>query len=282
MGCLAFILIFLVLYGFTINVGTGIAFLILLILLFGIMISIGTKHEAKQNEKFSVTKAKIEDEFKANEFNASQSIYSCDHTSMLAIDENSKRISFVRTKGVNFIDNNDFVIDTYSYKDLLESHILEDGVSTTKTSRTSQIGGALIGGLLVGGVGALIGGLSGKKKTAEEVKSVKLQIVVNDTKKPVQEISFLKQKVEVKKDNPLYEQALVDATHWHKLISVLIKQADQEDKVMNAQTNIELESGQKQNTYIHADEIRKLHDLFKEGIITEEEFDIQKKKIISE
>jgi len=30
-----------------------------------------------------------------------------------------------------------------------------------------------------------------------------------------------------------------------------------------------------------ADEIRKLHDLLKEGIITQEEFDLQKKKIIS-
>ncbi|MCZ2258601.1 SHOCT domain-containing protein [Sporosarcina sp. G11-34] len=282
MGCLAGILIIAVLYGFTISVGTGIAFLTILILILVGMLIISNSDEMERAEKLSVTKAKIEEEFKSDNFKPSQQVFSCINVSLLALDEESKQLAIVRTKEHNFIESNEFYIKYYSYKDLLESHILEDGVSTTQTSRTNQIGGALIGGVLAGGVGAIIGGLSSNTKTSEDVKSVILQIVVNNTETPVQEIMLLNLKTEVKKDNVVYKQALSHATHWHKLISVLINHADKEDRVVKKEIEESKEVQFREiNSYTTADEIRKLHDLLSEGIITQEEFDNQKKKVIS-
>ena len=57
---------------------------------------------------------------------------------------------------------NEEKLRSYSLKDLLQVEIIEDNVTITKTSRTSQVGGAIVGGMLAGGVGAVIGGLSGK------------------------------------------------------------------------------------------------------------------------
>ncbi len=279
-GCLGIILIFAVIYTFTVNIGAGIGFLAILILLFVIVGAMGSSHLKEQDEKFNITKEKMESEFKKVNFKPTQSLYSCNHVSFIGLDEETKRVCFVKTKGKDFKSSNEFTIQYYSYRDLLEAHIIEDGVSTTRTSRTSQVGGALIGAVIAGGFGAVIGGLSGKTKTSQEVKNVKLQLVVRDTKTPVLEVPILNHYTELKKDSVLYKEVEKDATHWHKLISVLIKQADIEDKNQGIEQE-QMPLLEKKSDSSVADEIKKLHELLKEGILTEEEFNAQKQKILS-
>ena len=79
---------------------------------------------------------------------------------MICVDEIKKKVAF--------IDGEKYRI--YNYRDILSSEVLIDGNEVVKTSRTSQIGGALVGGILAGGVGAIIGGLS-----AEQTKEVKFR-----------------------------------------------------------------------------------------------------------
>jgi hypothetical protein len=85
----------------------------------------------------------------------------------------------------NYDPNSDAFFKIFSYRDILESEVLEDGHSVTKTSRSSQLAGTLVGGLLLGGVGAIIGGLSGKKTTHKKVTRIELKVVVNDTSHPI-------------------------------------------------------------------------------------------------
>ena len=78
----------------------------------------------------------------------------------LAVDDSSKQLCIIHGHFTQF----------YDYKDIIESEVIIDGKSVTKTSRASQFVGTAIGGVLAGGVGVIIGGLSGSTSTKEKVK----------------------------------------------------------------------------------------------------------------
>ncbi len=167
----------------------------------------------------------------------------------------------------------------FNYNDILECEILEDGESITKTARGSQLGGMLIGGLALGGIGAIIGGLSGSKTNIDKVKSIDLKIVVNDVNEPMFILNFLNVKNTLdpndgyKNNHPTYTNAIKSARYWHSLLKVLIKKADEEDeKKENIQST--------QNLSI-ADELKKLKLLLDDEILTKEEFEEQKAKLLN-
>lgn len=203
-------------------------------------------------------------------FDATQKIVGIDNNTSIAIDENRKKVCLI-----NFRNKQSRI---FSYRDLLSSEIFEDGATVTKTMRGSQIGGALVGTVLLGGVGTIIGGLSGKRKTTGTVNKIDLRVTVNDTKNPVYEINFLSK--ETKKDKQMYQQAIQQARHWHGLIEVLIKRADIED---NQKTNVDvtaplIQQASQQSSV--ADEVKKLADLKASGVLTVQEFEQQKRKLL--
>ncbi|KAA9007393.1 hypothetical protein F4V43_02580 [Paenibacillus spiritus] len=109
----------------------------------------------------------------------------------------------------------------YNFSDLVESEILQDNTSITKTSRGSQVGGALVGGVLAGGLGAVIGGLSGTQTSNTIIKSLSLRIIVDDLNKPVHIINFL-QNNNQKSNYPCVKEAIDNIQHWHSIMSVII------------------------------------------------------------
>jgi hypothetical protein len=133
-----------------------------------------------------------------------------------------------------------------------------DGISITKTSRTSQIGGALLGGILFGGFGALVGGLTGKTSTSNKVNRIDLRLTVNNTEAPFHEVHF---------------RSMQMARQWHALIEVLIKRADEDERRAQAPEPKRVES--------IADELAKLAELRRQEILTENEFNEQKAKLLS-
>jgi hypothetical protein len=181
------------------------------------------------------------------------------------IDENQNSIS---------LENKFGQISIYKYRDILSSEITSDGETIISTNRGSQLGGALLGGLIGGGIGAVIGGLSGSQTSESKIKNINLQIVVNDTKNPVFNITFLKSQLGVYKNSTEYKNSFESANYWYNLISVLIRKADEEDRIKETkkQPNIE--------TLSIADEISKLVSLKEQGILTEDEFNQQKLKLL--
>lgn len=200
-------------------------------------------------------------------FSASQKVIGVNGVTGLAIDEQRKKICLI-----GHIQEN-VAVRVFLYRDLLSSEIFEDGATVTKTVRSSQIGGALIGGLALGGVGAIIGGLSGKTQTSGKINAVALRLTVNDSKNPLHDIYFIN--FETKKDGFLYGQAIQQARHWHGLIEVLIKRADLEDKAMNTNETPKLQSGSV------ADELNKLAELRDAGVLSVDEFQQQKTRLLS-
>ena len=109
----------------------------------------------------------------------------------------------------------------YRYSDILACEIIHDGVTVTRTSTSSMVGRALVGGVLLGPLGAVVGGLSAQKTSTSsgDIKRVDLRILVNSVAEPSHVISFL-----------AAEGALAKATHWHGVLSVIIKQAEAENR----------------------------------------------------
>jgi hypothetical protein len=270
MGCLipilGFVFIFTIIWGFTVSPFLGI---ILLVGIFGgmiFLIKIVDKNELEvQNDKIK----KLNDlQSQINDLNISQKFQSHDFQSSILLDEEQKKVCFIFA--------NDDSIEIYDYKDILESEILEDGTTITSTSRSSQLGGAIIGGVLAGGVGAVVGGLSGKKSSEQEITKIDLKVIVNNTKSPNKIINFLTVDPDIngkpdpiRRDSPQYKNALSSISHWHSLLSILIKQVDLIDSE-NPSVILSI-----------ADEIKKLSDLYNQGILSEEEFNTQKQKLLS-
>ncbi|EMI11233.1 SHOCT domain-containing protein, partial [Anoxybacillus gonensis] len=201
-------------------------------------------------------------------FQMSKSLVSIHNNLTIAIDNNSKQVAFV-----DLSEN----INLYNYRELLEVEVIEDGETVTKTSRSSQIGGALIGGLIAGGTGAIIGGLSGKQVTNEEVKKVYLKILVNDIDNPVKKVVLLDKQQAIKKSHYEYQIAKEKALEWHSLIRVLINIADKEDtEKQSKETTVR----QRESLFV-ADELLKLAQLHKDGMLTKEEFEAEKQKLLS-
>ena len=204
-----------------------------------------------------------------SDFTETQKIMGVDGLVGLAVDEQRKKVCL--------IDNSQKQFRTISYKDLLSSEVFEDGATITKTMRGSQIAGALIGNIAFGGVGAIIGGLSGKTKSTGTVSKIDLRLTINDTKQPIFDITFLNKETE--KDKPIYQQALQTARQCHGLVEVLIKRADMDDKLQAQSANAPMmqQTGQQMSV---ADELKKLSDLKDSGALTAEEYQQQKRKLI--
>ncbi|MFE4525636.1 SHOCT domain-containing protein [Cytobacillus firmus] len=217
------------------------------------------------------------------DFNITQEFISPNLESYIALDENNKKVCIIENKHDNVaelsqtLSKYDYKSYVFAFKDILQSEILEDGATITKTSRGSQIGGALLGGVLAGGVGAVIGGLSGSSSSTTEVKKIQLQVIVNDRIKSFHRVTFMSAETLLPKDSVIYKNANNKITHWHNLISHLINRVDQDDKKeisLHKDTN----EGRNPST---ADELKKLAQLKNDGILTEEEFNQQKQKLLS-
>jgi len=278
MGCLFIgIAMLVVLWAFSVSTSFGV---ILLISFIGLGVYFNYRDAEKKRQEANTRQSSLRNtERELEGFSISQKYVSNDMDTSILLDEENKKVCIIYSKLQSKI-----ILD---YKDILESEILEDGNTITKTSRSSQIGGALLGGLLLGGVGAIIGGLSGEKSSVKEIIRVDLKIVINNIKKPVHVLNFLfddsvdpmnGRPFGIKKDSTKYKDAISKANHWHSLMSVLIRRADEEDKDKE-QANRNNNVVAQQLTSV-ADELRKLKQLNEEGVLTDEEFESQKKKLI--
>jgi hypothetical protein len=104
--------------------------------------------------------------------------------------------------------------------EVVSCEILKEGVTVTKTSRGSQIGGALLGGVVFGPWGAVVGGLSGKKITYDgDVMSLVLRLTVLDDRHPIRDTSFVSRRMS-RSDKDLNARLML-ATRWQALCSRL-------------------------------------------------------------
>lgn len=101
----------------------------------------------------------------------------------------------------------------YNFSDLLDFELIENGNTVTGGS----LGRAIAGNLIFGGVGATIGGMTGKQK--QTCNKLQIKITVKDLKHPALFITFID--YEVKKDGIIYRETIKSVEEIASLLQVI-------------------------------------------------------------
>lgn len=142
----------------------------------------------------------------------------------------------------------------FPYTDILEYEVIKNGTSITK----GGLGRAIVGGALFGGAGAIVGGVTGKKKTKTKVTEHKIKITLKNAQLPVVYINLL----------PFGSDYTADQITAH--LAQMVKEIEAADSKVNQSAPVSA-----------ADEITKLKRLMDDGTITEQEFEAKKTQLLN-
>ena len=168
-----------------------------------------------------------------------------------------------------------------NYSDIIEVSYEENGSQLYTKSAGRTIGGAIVGGVLMGGAGAVVGGLSGASKQNKEIENMDIKILLRSTIRTSCVLHFkdvdrvLKTKEDA--DRKLYETYVKNANQAKDVLSVIIDDAKQAS-VPIAQPITQSVVAPASSSV--ADELAKLAKLKADGILTDEEFQAQKSKLL--
>ncbi len=169
---------------------------------------------------------------------------------------------------------------TFNYSDIIEVSYIENGDTMFTKSTGRTIGGALVGGVLMGGAGAVVGGLSGDTKQDKVVRSMDIKILLRSTKDTTCILHFMDSsnplKTKEASDKTRYEAFLKNANDAKDLLSVIIDDAKQ---TVTPISPVISQPVAQQSPSV-ADELAKLAKLKADGILTDEEFQTQKAKLL--
>lgn len=153
----------------------------------------------------------------------------------------------------------------FKYSNLLSFELLEDGKTVTK----GGLGRAVAGGVLFGGAGAIVGGVTGHKKSNNICTSLRIKVTLRNAHCDNIYISFIN--CETKKSGFLYQTCYNNAQICLSELEII------SDKNKYAMQQVDVQTAE----ISPADEILKYKKLYDEGIITQEEFDAKKKQLLN-
>ena len=177
------------------------------------------------------------------------------------------------------IDNGKFV--TINYSDIIEVSYEENG-ETLFSSLSPSIGGAIVGGALFGTAGAIVGGLGNKTtKQSRMVKNMDVKILLRNHRQASYTLNFKDTKGNLNTSimAMTYNRYLTNANQAKDLITVIIDKIKQQEQ-QNNKLAVQAAMNNKPGNSV-ADELTKLLKLKEAGVLSEEEFESQKAKLLS-
>ncbi|MCA9767080.1 MAG: hypothetical protein KC455_11765 [Carnobacterium sp.] len=192
--------------------------------------------------------------------------YSLFYNDVIIFNSSNSKIAHIITD-----QNYYFRTEHLNTKDIVEVALIIDGESITTTSRGSQLGGAFVGGALFGGAGAVVGGLSGEKSTRQNISQIYIKLTLLSEGNSIKKFILLDVKNPIEKSSAQFKKIYEEAMELEGRLKTIIHQQNKEknlNKTIINPTNI-------------ADEIEKLHNLLIKDILTEEEFTLQKERLLS-
>ena len=151
--------------------------------------------------------------------------------------------------------------DIYSFEEILDYEILENGGSVA----SGGIGRAVVGGVLAGGVGAIVGGSTRKQKNI--CNSLELRVGIKDSYDQNLYFKFLTSDTD--RSTKFYELNMEYANNLMSFFNNEVKKIEDQNNASN---------DSKMNPYEELIELKKLLDL---GIVTQAEFDQKKKQLLN-
>lgn len=189
---------------------------------------------------------KLDDEFVASRSN-----------SYIEIDDDEKLICFPTTRTRYRAPR------IYSFGDIIQFEVVENGETIT----SGGLGRAIFGGAILGPLGAILGGITGGKKTKGICEQLELRIDINDINYPTHTIYFVTQKI--KRKSFLFKQIAKELQETLSLMNYVAENATKADETYPSAT---------EST---ANNLREFKALLDDGIITQEEFDRKKKELLN-
>lgn len=169
------------------------------------------------------------------------------------------------------------------YSDIINVIYEEDGNTLFSKSMARTVGGTLVGGALMGGAGAIVGGLSGDTSQVRTIQSMNIKILVRNTATPCVNLPINRHdevfntKDETSRKN--YKSRIQEANDIKDLISVIIDNSSRQSTTTFTSSHQKNDEPKSQTGI--ADELVKLAQLKDAGVLSEEEFQQQKKKLLS-
>lgn len=191
-----------------------------------------------------------------------------------------KAQNFVSTSNVDkYIYFNDDIEEIYipnfwigpsfiKYSEILDFELLEDGTTVS----SGGVGRAVAGGVLFGGAGAVVGAVTGKHKGTNIANSMEIRITTKDINNPVVFIKIFKG--EHKKGSFIYNAYRDKAYKILSILQIIV------DRVNKTQQSNEQNSVSNNNLSV-VEELKGLKELLDSGVLTQEEFEKQKSKILN-
>lgn len=162
------------------------------------------------------------------------------------------------------IEISDMKAEVFQYDQIISFDLIENGNSII----SGGTGSAIAGGLLFGEVGAVVGGVTANRKTAELCTLLKIKITFRNCQRQSIDITFIENKNGLPKNSYEYRTKYELAEGMITALQVAV------DKVKQSETL------PKASVISTADEILKFKSLLDAGIITEEEFQAKKKQLL--
>ena len=191
-----------------------------------------------------------------------------------------KAKNFISTSNVDkYIYFNDDIEEIYipnfwvgpsfiKYYEILDFELLEDGTAVS----SGGVGRAVAGGVLFGGAGAVVGAVTGKHKGTNIANSMEIRITTKDIDNPVVFIKIFK--AEHKKGSFVYNAYRDKAYKILSMLQIIV------DRVNKTQQSNEQNSVSNNNLSV-VEELKGLKELLDSGVLTQEEFEKQKSKILN-
>ena len=179
----------------------------------------------------------------------------CQNKNQLRVDLQNKQIALCEIEPLKRVD-------IIKFADLVECEILED----SNTIMKGGIGRAVVGGVIAGGVGAVVGANTRKSKNV--INNLQIRIVTKNISKSLYTIRLITTKT--CKDSTIYRESIHFANNVYATVQAIIS-----DNKNNKENTIIKDSKN------GIEQLEKLADLKEKGIITQEEFNESKKKILS-
>lgn len=186
------------------------------------IIVLWNRHSNKvRNSQRDKNEAKFDEILSSKGLKADERVYSVytEHTKFISVDEGNRMVSHGFVTGKDF----EFVTEEFPFDEVIS---FEVQINEEKKQGLS-LGRAVAGGIIAGGVGAVIGGMSGKQKT--KIHKMDLVLTVERISDPIIRIPILGQSADGKGHDAgsgWVAEASKVADKWVAIFKIIMKRSN--------------------------------------------------------